>query len=152
MVSGCINGPMDVINNEISSIENAINEGNSYYNESVDIMNNNNYSNALSKAKLATVEYDNALKSLLEIKGNYSETMEEVQVDYIDLLYSEVSLKSDANNNLITAIDYYNNGDDELGNEYASKANDLMNQAVDLKNSRDNLANNNPDYFNLKAI
>ena len=35
MVSGCINGPVDVINNEISSIENAINGGNSYYNESV---------------------------------------------------------------------------------------------------------------------
>lgn len=148
MVSGCINGPMDVINNEISSIETAINEGNSYYNESVDLMNNN-YSNALSKAKLAAVEYDTALKSLLEVKGNYSETIEEVQVDYIDLLYSEVSLKSDANNNLITAIDYYDNGDDELGNEYASKANDLMNQAVDLKNSRDDLVNNNPDYFNL---
>ena len=60
-----------------------------------------------------------------------------------------VQILSDANNNLITAIDYYNNGDDELGNEYASKANDLMNQAVDLKNSRDNLVNNNPDYFNL---
>lgn len=148
MVSGCINGPMDVINNEISAIENAINGGNSYYNESVDLMNNN-YSNALSKAKLAAVEYDTALKSLLEVKGNYSETIEEVQVDYIDLLYSEVSLKSDANNNLITAIDYYDNGDDELGNEYASKANDLMNQAVDLKNSRDDLVNNNPDYFNL---
>ena len=112
-------------------------------------MNNNNYANALSKAKLAAVEYDTALKSLLEVKGNYSETIEEVQVDYIDLLYSEVSLKSDANNNLITAIDYYDNGDDELGNEYASKANDLMNQAVDLKNSRDDLVNNNPDYFNL---
>lgn len=149
MVSGCINGPVDVINNEISAIENAINGGNSYYNESVDLMNNNNYSNALSKAKLAAVEYDNALKSLLEVKGNYSETIENVQVDYIDLLYSEVSLKSDANNNLITAIDYYDNGDNELGNEYASKANDLMNQAVDLKNSRDDLVNNNPDYFNL---
>lgn len=148
IVSGCITSPMDNVNNELAPLGESIKNGNSYYNTAVDFINSKNYSNSLSQAKLATVEFDKVLNTLLDIKSNYTEELSDIQSEYIDLLYSEVSLKNDANNNLITAIDYYNDGEDELGNEYASKSNDLMSQASDLKNSRDEFVLNNPNYFN----
>lgn len=148
IVSGCITSPMDNVNNELAPLGESIKNGNSYYNMAVDFINSKNYSNSLSQAKLATVEFDKVLNTLLDIKSNYTEELSDIQSEYIDLLYSEVSLKNDANNNLITAIDYYNDGEDELGNEYASKSNDLMSQASDLKNSRDEFVLNNPNYFN----
>ena len=49
--------------------------------------------------------------------------------------------------NLLESIDYYRNYQNSTGNDYSSHANELMNEALDFQNVRNNLVRENPNLF-----
>lgn len=146
-VSGCINSSIDNANQVIPDISSAISNGDSNYNEAVDLVNNERYDEALDMANQASLNFNNSLTNLLNIKENNTDDLDKVYQEYINYTYYEVELKFNATNELIYSIQAYKEDNIEIGNDYSSQANYLMNRAVDYQEMRVEVANNNHNMF-----
>ncbi|WP_297980735.1 hypothetical protein [uncultured Methanobrevibacter sp.] len=151
-VSGCINSPIDNINNNLKELNTDISEGDNDYNSAINFINSRDYSSGSQNIQIAKDKFDDASIQIQEIEENENSLNESVYKDYIDLIKEEVSLKKQASDQLYLALQYYTNNDISSGNSYATSANSLMNQAVILQNQRNAIVDNNTELFKKAGI
>lgn len=151
-VSGCINGPIDNINNNMKELNTDITEGDNDYNSAINYINNKDFTSGTDNIQIAKDKFNDAEAKLSNI-GEYKASLNEsVYTNYLDIISEEVSLKKQASDELYLALQYYANNDFSSGNSYAQSANTLMNQAVVLQGERNELVANNPDLFKKAGI
>jgi len=151
-ISGCINSPIDNVNNRMKDLNTDITEGDTDYNSAVSSINNRDFDSANSNVQIAKQKFDDAGQKLLEIEEYEDDLNESVYKEYIDLIKEEVSLKKQASDELYLAVQYYANNDAYSGNSYAKSSNSLMKKAVILQNERNDLVEENSDLFKKAGI
>ncbi len=128
-------------------ISSSIVAGDSDYNRAVDLLNDKSYNEAKNKAISAENNFNQSMIQLLDIKDNFTSDTNDVHKNYINTVIKELELKINATENLLESIDYYKNYQNSTGNDYSSHANELMNDALDFQNVRNNLVRENPNLF-----
>lgn len=128
-------------------ISSSIVAGDSDYNSAVDLLNDKSYNEARNKAISAENNFNQSRIQLLDIKDNFTSDTNDVHKNYINTVIKELELKINATENLLESIDYYKNYQNSTGNDYSSRANELMNEALDFQNVRNNLVRENPNLF-----
>ena len=143
-LSNTDNNPTNKIMPDISS---NIAEGDSQYNEAVDLLNNKSYDEAKNKAISAGNNFNHTYDQLSSIRDNFTSETIDVHKNYVNALLNEVELKINATGYLIDSIDKFKSYQNATGNDYANKANEHMQDAVEFQNVRNNLTNDNPNLF-----
>ena len=145
-ISGCINSPIDNINNRMKDLNTDITEGDNDYNAAISSINSRDYASGNNNIQIAKEKFNDAETKLSEIEDY------QVYKEYIDLIKEEVSLKKQASDELYLAIQYYANNDAYSGNSYAKSANNLMKKAVILQGERNQLVEENSEIFKKAGI
>lgn len=135
------------MNEAMPDISSSIVAGDSDYNRAVDLLNDKSYNEARNKAISAENNFNQSRIQLLDIKDNFTSDTNDVHKNYINTVIKELELKINATENLLESIDYYKNYQNSTGNDYSSHANELMNEALDFQNVRNNLVRENPNLF-----
>ena len=135
------------MNQAMPDISSSIVAGDSDYNRAVDLLNDKSYNEAKNKAISAENNFNQSMIQLLDIKDNFTSDTNDVHKNYINTVIKELELKINATENLLESIDYYKNYQNSTGNDYSSHANELMNDALDFQNVRNNLVRENPNLF-----
>lgn len=151
-ISGCINSPIDNINNRMKDLNTDITEGDTDYNAAISDINNRDFESGNNNIQIAKEKFDDATTKLSEIQNYEDDLNESVYKEYIDLIKEEVSLKKQASDELYLAMQYYSNSDSYSGNSYANSANSLMKQAVILQGERNQLVEENSELFKKAGI
>ena len=151
-ISGCINSPIDNINNRMKDLNTDITEGDTDYNAAISDINNRDFESGNNNIQIAKEKFDDATTKLSEIQNYEDDLNESVYKEYIDLIKEEVSLKKQASDELYLAMQYYSNSDSYSGNSYANSANSLMKQAVILQGERNQLVEENSEIFKKAGI
>ena len=151
-ISGCINSPIDNINNRMKDLNTDITEGDNDYNAAISDINNRDFESGNNNIQIAKEKFDDATTKLSEIQNYEDDLNESVYKEYIDLIKEEVSLKKQASDELYLAMQYYSNSDSYSGNSYANSANSLMKQAVILQGERNQLVEENSELFKKAGI
>ena len=146
-ISGCINSPMDNINNIIPSLTQSIEDGGSNFNEAVQYSNKRDYVSAEEKIQVASTSFLDAQNKILDIKKYYNDINDTLYLKYIDLIEEELNLKQNASAHMQLAIQAFRNGNKVTANEYVTKANNIMREAKLIQDQRENLVKNNPNKF-----
>ena len=151
-VSGCINGPMDNVNDRLKTVNTDITEGDTDYNAALNAISSRDFSTADSNIQTARDKFTDAEDKFKEIENYESDLNESVYTDYLSIAKEEVSLKKEASDGLYLAVQYYISGDSSSGNSYTNAANSVMKQAVTLQNQRNAIVEENPDLFKKAGI
>ena len=151
-ISGCINSPIDNINNRMKDINTDITEGDNDYNTAMSAINSRDFESGNSNIQIAKEKFEDAESKLSEIEEYEEDLNESVYKEYLDLIKEEVSLKKQASDELYLSIKYYENSDSYSGNSYDNSANTLMKQAVILQDERNQIVENNTQLFKKAGI
>ena len=143
-----LDSSMDNINESMPEVSDSIVQGDKDYNESVELLNTRYFDQSREKAKSAEDNYNDSLHTLQNIKDKYNKDLNEVNRDYIDTTINELELKLQAVDNLKEAIDYLESYDNYTGSAYGSDANEIMYDAVNYQNERNEIVQNNTELFN----
>ncbi len=135
------------MNQSMPDISSNIVAGDSDYNSAVDLLNNKNYSEAKNKAISAKNNFNHSMIQLSKIKDNFTQDTDDVYRNYISTVLNELEIKINATDYLLEAIDNYKDFKNSTGNEYSNQANELMKDALEFQNVRNNLVRENPDLF-----
>ncbi len=142
-----IDSSMDTINESMPKISDSIVHGDRDYNESVELLNNQNYDQSRQKAISAGDNYNNSLHGLQNIKDKYKKDLKEVHKDYIDTTIKELELKLKAVDNLKDSIYYLEMYENYTGSAYGTDANEIMYDALKYQNERNEIVQNNSNLF-----
>ena len=142
-----IDSSMDTINESMPKISDSIVHGDMDYNESVELLNNQNYDQSRQKAISAGDNYNNSLHGLQNIKDKYKKDLKEVHKDYIDTTIKELELKLKAVDNLKDSIYYLEMYENYTGSSYGTDANEIMYDALKYQNERNEIVQNNSNLF-----
>lgn len=151
-ISGCINSPIDNINNRMKDLNTDITAGDTDYNSAINSINSHDFASGNNNIQIAKDKFNDAESKISEIEEYKNNLNESVYKDYIDLIKEEVSLKKQASDELYLAMQYYTNNDSNSGNSYANSANSLMKQAVILQGERNSLVEENSELFKKAGI
>ena len=143
-----IDSSVDNINKSIPEISDAIVKGDSEYNEAVDLVNDKYFQDSMEKAVSADNNYNSSLNKLLDIQDKYSSDVNAVQKEYISTVIQELELKIQAVGKLKDSIECFKVESNYTGTNYASEANDLIYEATQYQNQRDEIVSDNPNLFN----
>ena len=135
------------MNQSMPDISSSIVSGDSDYNSAVDLLNSKNYSEAKNKAISAKNNFNRSMIQLSDIKDNFTSDTNDVHKNYINTVLNELELKINATDYLLEAIDNFKYSKNSTGNDYSSQANELMKDALEFQNVRNNLVKENPDLF-----
>lgn len=135
------------MNQAMPDISSSIVAGDSDYNSAVDLLNDKSYNEARNKAISAKNNFNQSMIQLSSIKDNFTSDTNDVHKNYINTVIKELELKINATENLLESIGYYESYKNSTGNDYSSHANELMNEALDFQNVRNNLVRENPNLF-----
>ena len=135
------------MNKNMPDISDSIVSGDSDYNAAVDLLNNKNYDESKNNAISANNNFNQSLILLLSIKDDLTSDTNDVHNKYINSVISELELKMNATDYLMESIDYYKNYQNSTGNEYSSHANEIMKDALEFQNVRNDLVKQNPNLF-----
>jgi hypothetical protein len=137
----------DNMNKAMPDVSSGIVDGDSEYNEAVDLVNNKRFHEGMEKAESAGDSYNDSLIRLHEIQGNFSSDVNSVHQDYINTIINEVELKIKAVDLLKEAIDCFEVQSNYTGSNYGFEANDAMEQAIEYQNQRNEIVDDNPKLF-----
>ena len=129
-------------------ISDSIVQGDKDYNESVELLNSQNFDESREKAISAGDNYNNSLHGLQNIKDKYKKDLKEVHKDYIDTTIKELELKLKAVDNLKDSIYYLEMYENYTGSAYGTDANEIMYDALKYQNERNEIVQNNSGLFN----
>ena len=121
--------------------------GDSDYNSAVDLLNSKNYSEAKNKVISAKNNFNQSMIQLSNIKNNFTSDTSDVHKNYINTVLKELELKMNATDYLLKAIDNFKDHKNNTGNDYSKRANELMKEALEFQNVRNNLVKENPNLF-----
>ena len=151
-VSGCINSPIDNVNDRLKTINTDITEGDTDYNAALNAISSSDFNTANSNIQTARDKFADAQDKINEIENYESNLNETVYTDYLSVVKEEISLKKEASDGLYLAVQYYISGDSSSGNSYTNAANNVMSQAVTLQKQRNSIVEENPDLFKKAGI
>ena len=143
---------MDNMNRIMPEISDNIVQGDKEYNEAVDLVNEKYFYDGAEKLNSAEGHYKKSLDLLSKIKNNVTVDVDDVHVQYINLVYAEVEMKLKAVNSFKTAIEYFKIEENATGTSYAGEANEYIYEAIGFQNSRDALVKNNSNLFKENYI
>ena len=138
---------IDNINRVMPKINEGVVNGDKYYNESVELLNNKNFNDAMSKANLANDNYNNSLNELSKIQNNYGNDLNDIQRDYINTVVNELKLKLKAVEKLKLSIEYLTMESNNTGSSYGFEANDFINKSLSYQHKRNNIVLDNQRLF-----
>ena len=95
-VSGCINSPMDNVNDRLKTVNTDITEGDTDYNAALNAISSRDFSTADSNIQTARDKFTDAEDKFKEIENYESDLNESVYTDYLSIAKEEVSLKKEA--------------------------------------------------------
>jgi len=142
-----IDSSVENINHSMPSISDGIVQGDKDYNESVELLNERSFDEANQKAISAGDNYNDSLKKLEEIRQKYDKDLHEVHKDYIGTTMDELNLKLKAVDELKEAIYYLKMYYNYTGSTHGTEANDIMQDAVNYQNERNEIVQENPKLF-----
>lgn len=142
-----IDSSTDNINKSMQDISDGIVNGDSDYNEAVELTNNKYFNDAMEKAESAGYNYNKSLSKLTDIQNNFSADVNSVHQEYINVVIQEVQLKIQAVDLLKAAIESFEIESNYTGTDYGYQANDIMSQAKAYQDQRDLIVSDNPDLF-----
>ena len=142
-----IDSSMETINESMPKISDSIVQGDKDYNESVELLNSQNFDESREKAISAGDNYNNSLQGLQNIKDKYKKDLKEVHKDYIDTTIKELELKLKAVDNLKDSIYYLEMYENYTGSSYGTDANEIMYDALKYQNERNEIVQNNSNLF-----
>ena len=105
-VSGCINGPMDNVNNRLKTVNTDITEGDTDYNAALNAISSGDFSTADSNIQTARDKFADAQDKFNEIENYESDLNESVYTDYLSIVKEEVALKKEASDGRYLAVQY----------------------------------------------
>ena len=143
-----IDSTIDNVNESMPKISDSIVQGDKDYNESVELLNTKYFDQSREKAISAGDNYNSSLHSLQSIKNQYYKDLNEVHKDYIDTTIKELELKLKAVENLRDAIYYLEMEENYTGSDCGSYANEIMYEALNYQNERNEIVQNNSKLFN----
>lgn len=143
-----LDSSMDNINESMPKISDGIVQGDKDYNESVELLNTRYFDQSREKAISAGNSYNDSLHSLQDIRDKYDKDLNEVHKDYIDTTINELQLKLKAVDNLKESIYYLEMEENYTGSDYGSDANEIMYDALNYQNQRNEIVQNNSKLFN----
>lgn len=136
----------DNMNKSMNTISDGIVQGDSDYNEAVDLVNSKYFDDGMEKAESAGDNFNNSLKMLKEMRDSSSD-INEIHKEYINTVITELELKLQAVDLLKEAIGSFEIQSNYTGTNYGYQANDLMYQAKEYQNTRDSIVLNNSELF-----
>ncbi len=142
-----IDSSVENINQSMPAISDGIVQGDKDYNESVELLNSRYFEKSTEKAKSAGDNYNDSLKKLEEIRKKYDKDLSEVHKDYIDTTIDELNLKLKAVNELNESIYYLRMYYNYTGSTHGTEANELMYDAIEYQDERNEIAQENPKLF-----
>jgi hypothetical protein len=148
-ISGCINSPVDNINQIMPELNKDIIDGDTSFNEVVGYVNQRDYDQANKRIRSTVNNFNEAQNKMLELKKYYKDVNDSVIVEYIDLLQEEINLKQNATYNLQSAIQLFISGDKESANSYVSVANSLMDEGMSYQEQKAQIVLNYPEKFTI---
>ena len=129
------------------AISDGIVQGDKDYNESVELLNERSFDEANQKAISAGDNYNNSLKKLEKIRDKYNKDLHEVHNDYFDTTIDDLNLILKAVDELKEAIYYLRMYYNYTGSTHGTEANDIMQDAVNYQNERNEIVLENPKLF-----
>ena len=138
---------IDNVNESMPKISDRIVQGDKDYNESVELLNTKYFEQSREKAISSGDNYNDSLHSLQSIKDKYYKDLNQVHRDYIDTTINELELKLKAVSNLKDAIYYLEMYENYTGSAYGSDANEIMYDALNYQNERNEIVQNNSKLF-----
>ena len=145
-----VDSSTDNMNKSMHEISDGIVQGDSEYNEAVELTNSKYFYDSMEKAESAENNYNRSLSKLLEIQSDFSADVNSVHQEYINTVIQEVQLKLEAVGLLKEAIECFEIESNYTGTNYGYEANDVMNQALEYQKQRDLIVSNNSDLFKQK--
>ena len=142
-----LDSSMDNINESMPEVSDSIVQGDKDYNESVELLNTRYFDQSREKAKSAEDNYNDSLHTLQNIKDKYNKDLNEVHRDYIDTTINELELKLKAVDSLKDAIYYLEMYENYTGSSCGSDANEIMYDALNYQNERNEIVQNNSKLF-----
>lgn len=142
-----VDSSTDDMNKSMHDISDGIVEGDSNYNEAVELTNSKYFYDAMEKAESAGNNYNRSLFKLIEIQDNFSADINSVHQEYVNTVIQELQFKLQAVDLLKEAIECFEIESNYTGTNYGYQANDVMNQAKVYQDQRDSIVTNNPDLF-----
>lgn len=141
-----VDSSTDDMNKSMHSISDGIVQGDSEYNEAVDLVNDKYFDDGMEKVESAGDHFNNSLDKLRQMQNN-SQDINGVHREYISVVIKELELKLQAIDLFKEAIECFEVQSNYTGSNYASQVNDLMFQAKEYQNQRDSIVANNSDLF-----
>ena len=146
-LGGCIQTDISNINEMAISINNHINRGDEYYNQSAADTNKLSYIKALSECDNATAEYNLAQTSAQTAFNSAKNSKDNVFIEYMQNVIYEIEAKLNATTELKNAIKYLQTNQTSIANDHLQQANANMDRAVKFKNIRLDIVKQNPSKF-----
>ena len=147
-----IDSSTDNINKFMPEISDGIVQGDTDYNEAVELVNNKNFQESMQKAESAGKNYNRSLLKLHEIQSNFSADVNNIHQEYISTAINEVEFKLKAVDSLKEAIECFEIYSNYTGSNYGFEANDAMDQALEYQHQRDSIVSDNPNLFKQNFI
>ncbi len=138
---------IDNVNESMPKISDRIVQGDKDYNESVELLNTKYFEQSREKAISSGDNYNDSLHSLQSIKDKYYKDLNQVHRDYIDTTINELELKLKAVDSLKDAIYYLEMYENYTGSSCGSDANEIMYDALNYQNERNEIVQNNSKLF-----
>ncbi|MEN6329398.1 MAG: hypothetical protein ABFC91_03815 [Methanobacteriaceae archaeon] len=145
--SGCVNSDLSRMDQLASTINDHLQQGDSYYNQAVASANKFQYEPALTQANSASSEFDQGRSSTQEALIYAQNSKEQVYINYFQLTLQELDLRINATSELKMAIPYLQSNETSTANQHLNLANDYMEQSINLKTQKDDLVTQNVAMF-----
>lgn len=147
MICGCTQTEITQIDQLVPQINSHLQKGDDFYNQSATDLNTLKTNSSLEKSNNAFSEYNSA-RSLSSQALSYAQSsQDEVYINYLQLVLSEIDAKLNATSELRTAGQLFLAGDNETANDNLRSANSMMLDAQEFQKKKEELVKENPDKF-----
>jgi hypothetical protein len=146
-LSGCIQSDINNVEQLIPQINDHIQKGDNYYNQSALDLNNIEYNNAQQNADSAYSEFNLAHSSASQALSYAQNSNDSVFIEYLKLTLSQIDAKLNATTDLKSAIQLFQMGNNSSANIKVRSANAQMQNALDIQKQMDQIVGQNPSKF-----
>ncbi|MDP3034603.1 MAG: hypothetical protein CVV28_03705 [Methanobacteriales archaeon HGW-Methanobacteriales-1] len=147
LICGCTQSDITKIDQLSSQINSHLQKGDDYYNQSAKDINNDDINASLDKCDSAFTEYNSARTLTSQAQSYAQSAQDDVYIQYLQLVLSEIDAKLNATSELRTAGQLFQTGDNETANSNLRSANSMMVNAQDFQKQKEQLVKENPNKF-----
>lgn len=147
LICGCTQSEITQIDQLVPQINSHLQKGDEFYNQSAKDINAFKTNSSLENSNNAFSEYNSA-RSLTSQALSYAQSsQDQVYINYLQLVLSEIDAKLNATSELRTAGQLFLSGDNETANNNLRSANSMMLDAQEFQKQKEELVKENPNKF-----